>query len=114
MARWNRFFAPPEWRQFPVFSIKKALHFSTGQAVWARQETARLPAAWPQHRFLTTRKIVSMINGYVCTVVGAASNQAELIYVWEQARPEAKAIIFLLIAFSIIAWSTMFYKAAQM
>jgi len=55
-----------------------------------------------------------MINGYVCTVVGAASNQAELIYVWEQARPEAKAIIVLLIIFSIIAWSTMFYKAGQM
>ena len=55
-----------------------------------------------------------MINGYVCTVVGAASNQAELVYVWEQARPEAKAIIVLLIIFSIIAWSTMFYKASQM
>ena len=55
-----------------------------------------------------------MINGYVCTVVGAASNQAELIYVWEQARPEAKAIIVLLVLFSIIAWSTMFYKASQM
>jgi len=55
-----------------------------------------------------------MINGYVCTVVGAASNQAELIYVWEQARPEAKAIIVLLIIFSIIAWSTMYYKATQM
>jgi len=55
-----------------------------------------------------------MINGYVCTVVGAASNQAELIYVWHQARPEAKAIIVLLIAFSIIAWSTMYYKAVQM
>ena len=55
-----------------------------------------------------------MINGYVCTVVGAASNQAELLYVWEQARPEAKAIIVLLVIFSIIAWSTMFYKASQM
>ena len=55
-----------------------------------------------------------MINGYVCTVVGAASNQAELIYVWTQATPEAKAVIVLLILFSIIAWSTMFYKAAQM
>ena len=55
-----------------------------------------------------------MINGYVCTVVGAASNQAELIYVWEQARPEAKAIIVLLIVFSIIAWSTMVSKSLQM
>jgi biopolymer transport protein TolQ len=55
-----------------------------------------------------------MINGYVCIVVGAAFKQAELIYVWEQARPEAKVIIVLLIVFSIIAWSTMFYKATQM
>jgi len=57
---------------------------------------------------------LGMINGYVCIVVGAASNQAELIYVWEQARPEAKAIIGLLIAFSIIAWSTMVSKSVQM
>jgi len=55
-----------------------------------------------------------MINGYVCTVVGAASNQAELIYIWTQATPEAKAIIVLLGAFSIIAWSVMVYKAMQM
>jgi len=54
------------------------------------------------------------MSGLSCAVVGAASNQAELIYVWEQARPEAKAIIGLLIVFSIIAWSTMFYKASQM
>ncbi|HEY1663492.1 MAG TPA: MotA/TolQ/ExbB proton channel family protein [Verrucomicrobiae bacterium] len=47
-------------------------------------------------------------------VVGAASSQAELLYVWEQATPEAKAIIVCLILFSILAWSTMFYKATQM
>jgi biopolymer transport protein TolQ len=60
------------------------------------------------------QEIIGMINGYVCIVVGAASKQAELVYVWEQARPEAKAIIVLLILFSIIAWSTMIYKAVQM
>jgi biopolymer transport protein ExbB/TolQ len=47
-------------------------------------------------------------------VVGTASNQAELVYVWTQATPEAKAIIVFLIFFSIVAWSTMFYKAVQM
>lgn len=46
--------------------------------------------------------------------VGTASNKAELVYVWEQATPEAKAIIVLLVIFSVIAWSTIFYKAAQM
>ena len=29
-------------------------------------------------------------------VVGTASNKAELVYIWEQATPEAKAIIALL------------------
>jgi biopolymer transport protein TolQ len=54
------------------------------------------------------------MSGLSFAVVGAASNQAELIYIWEQATVEAKAIIVLLILFSIIAWSTMFYKSAQM
>jgi hypothetical protein len=90
------------------------LHFSAGRALWARQETARPPAAWPQHRFLTTRKIVGMINGHVCIVVGAAFHQAELIYVWTQATLIAKAIIVCLIFFSIVVWSTMVSKAVQM
>jgi biopolymer transport protein TolQ len=47
-------------------------------------------------------------------VVGAASNQAELLYVWSQARPEAKAIIIFLVFFSIMAWSVMTFKALQM
>ena len=55
-----------------------------------------------------------MINGYVCIVVGAASNQAELIYVWTQATPEAKVIIACLGVFSIIAWTTKVYKSVQM
>ena len=46
--------------------------------------------------------------------MGAASNQAELIYVWRQATPEAKAIIACLILFSILAWSVMVSKAIQM
>lgn len=55
-----------------------------------------------------------MINGYFSVVVGAASNQAELIYIWTQATPEAKAIIACLIVFSILAWSVMVSKVIQM
>jgi biopolymer transport protein ExbB/TolQ len=51
---------------------------------------------------------------YLFAVAGTAAKQSELVYVWDQATPEAKAIIVCLIFFSIIAWSTMFYKAAQM
>ncbi|MDW8310024.1 MAG: MotA/TolQ/ExbB proton channel family protein [Verrucomicrobiales bacterium] len=47
-------------------------------------------------------------------VVGTASNKAELLYIWEQATPEGKAIIILLILFSILAWSVMTSKALQM
>ncbi len=55
-----------------------------------------------------------MIYGYFSVVVGAASNQAELIYVWDKATPEAKAIIVFLIFFSIVAWTVMTSKALQM
>jgi biopolymer transport protein ExbB/TolQ len=55
-----------------------------------------------------------MINGFLSVVVGAASNQAELIYIWTQATPEAKAIIACLIVFSILAWSVMVSKVIQM
>jgi biopolymer transport protein ExbB/TolQ len=55
-----------------------------------------------------------MMNGLSFAVVGAASNQAELIYVWKQATPEGKAVIACLFVFSIIAWSVMTSKALQM
>jgi len=55
-----------------------------------------------------------MMNGHVCIVVGAASNQAELIYVWKQATPEGKAVIACLFVLSIISWSMMTYKVLQM
>src|SRR5215472_179953 len=42
------------------------------------------------------------------------ANKAELLYVWEQATPEAKAIIVCLVIFSITAWSVMIAKALQM
>jgi biopolymer transport protein TolQ len=55
------------------------------------------------------------MNGLSFIVVGAASNQADNIpYIWNEATLEAKAIIVLLIAFSIVVWSVMFYKAMQM
>jgi biopolymer transport protein ExbB/TolQ len=44
----------------------------------------------------------------------AANNEAELLYVWRQATPEAKVIIFCLVIFSIIAWTVMIGKALQM
>lgn len=49
----------------------------------------------------------------IAASVGNAK-EAELLYVWEQATPEAKAIIFCLIIFSITAWSVMIAKALQM
>ena len=55
-----------------------------------------------------------MMNGLSFIVVGAASNQAELLYVWKQATPEGKAVIACLLVFSIIAWSVMISKAMQM
>ncbi len=47
-------------------------------------------------------------------VVGTASNKAELIYIWEKATPEGKAVIVILLLFSILAWSVMTSKAVQM
>lgn len=42
------------------------------------------------------------------------SSEFEIVFVWDQARPEGKAIIVLLILFSIFAWSVMASKAMQM
>jgi biopolymer transport protein TolQ len=44
----------------------------------------------------------------------ANASKPELVYVLEQATPEAKAIILFLIVFSIIAWTVMVGKAIQM
>ena len=41
-------------------------------------------------------------------------SEIELVFVWNQARPEGKAIIILLLLFSIFAWSVMASKAMQM
>ena len=42
------------------------------------------------------------------------AQQSELHYIWIQATPEGKAIIFILVIFSIFAWSVMTFKAMQM
>jgi len=51
---------------------------------------------------------------FFAVATGTASKQGELSYIWEQATPEGKVIIALLLVFSIIAWSTMISKAVQM
>jgi biopolymer transport protein ExbB/TolQ len=45
---------------------------------------------------------------------GVKSGQLELVYIWEQATPEGKAVIFCLLVFSVVAWSVMISKAIQM
>ena len=54
------------------------------------------------------------MSGLSLALIGAATKQLELVYVWTQARPEAKAIIVCLAIFSILAWWMMIYKAIQM
>ena len=39
---------------------------------------------------------------------------SDLLYVWDKATPEGKAIIITLVIFSIFAWSVMASKAMQM
>ncbi len=50
----------------------------------------------------------------VGTAVAAPSREWELVYVWRQATPEGKAVIFCLLILSIFAWSTMISKVLQM
>src|SRR5262249_51556124 len=46
--------------------------------------------------------------------VAPRQNQMELLYVWDQARPEAKLIICFLALISITAWFVMISKVLQM
>lgn len=48
------------------------------------------------------------------TAMFARTQQLDLLYVWDQATLEGKAIIILLIVFSIVAWSIMATKAVEM
>jgi biopolymer transport protein TolQ len=51
---------------------------------------------------------------FAAGAAGTRANQFELVYIWEQATPEAKVIIAFLVVFSIMAWSVMISKAIQM
>jgi biopolymer transport protein ExbB/TolQ len=53
------------------------------------------------------------MNASLLFAVGNAK-QSQLVYVWGQASPEAKAIICCLVVFSIVAWTVMIQKAIQM
>jgi len=54
------------------------------------------------------------MNAPVFLAIAGNANKAELLYILEQATPEAKVIIVFLILFSILAWSVMIGKALQM
>jgi biopolymer transport protein ExbB/TolQ len=41
-------------------------------------------------------------------------DEMELLYVWRQATPEGKGVIFCLLILSIVAWSVMIAKALEM
>ena len=66
-----------------------------------------------EKRFLTT-KFRFYMSGLPLAVIGAATEQVELLYVWHQARPEAKVIIVLLFISSIAVWWMMIFKVVQM
>ena len=65
------------------------------------------------NRFLTTKQDFFM-SGLPLAIIAAGSNQMELLYVWQQARPEAKIIIVLLFLSSIAVWWMMIFKVIQM
>jgi biopolymer transport protein ExbB/TolQ len=54
------------------------------------------------------------MNVPILLAATAPASQPELIYVLQQATPEAKAIIVFLALFSILAWTVMVGKALQM
>ena len=68
----------------------------------------RLAKPVPHHQ------VLNFMSGLSITLIGAAASQSELLYVWEQARPEAKVIIVLLFISSIAVWWTMIFKVIQM
>ena len=54
------------------------------------------------------------MSGLPFALIAAATKQVELLYVWDQARPEAKVIIVLLFFSSIAVWWMMIFKVIQM
>lgn len=51
---------------------------------------------------------------FLAAAIEDRARTPQLVYLWEQASPEAKIIIFCLFIFSIVAWTVMFTKATQM
>jgi biopolymer transport protein TolQ len=51
---------------------------------------------------------------FFAAAAGPRPGQYELVYIWDQATPEGKAIIGCLFIFSVVAWFVMFSKAIQM
>jgi biopolymer transport protein TolQ len=51
---------------------------------------------------------------YFFAAAAPRPGQYELVYIWNQATPEAKIIIVCLAIFSVMAWSVMISKAIQM
>ena len=47
-------------------------------------------------------------------VIADKSSQMELLYIWDRATVEGKAVIFCLLILSIVAWFVMISKALQM
>jgi biopolymer transport protein ExbB/TolQ len=64
------------------------------------------PAGAPRRR--------AVMSHVTSTALLARAQQLDLLYVWDQATLEGKAIIILLIVFSIVAWSIMATKAVEM
>ena len=54
------------------------------------------------------------MNVPILLAAAANSKQGELPYIWDQATPEGKAVILVLVLFSILAWTVMIGKALQM
>src|SRR4051812_29524232 len=50
----------------------------------------------------------------ILAAVAAANSDPEMMAIWRNATPEGKAIIFLLVGFSLLAWSVMGAKAIEM
>src|SRR3954471_3202159 len=50
----------------------------------------------------------------ILAAVAAANSDPEMMAIWRDATPEGKAIIFLLVGFSLLAWSVMGAKAIEM
>jgi biopolymer transport protein TolQ len=54
------------------------------------------------------------MNVQIILAAAAVNSDPEMMAIWRNATPEGKAIIFILVAFSLLAWSVMGAKAIEM